>query len=200
MISIGNDNYLLSYYVSNNKIEHKIFKYTSYEGYRNIKTYEQSLNSFYKNDNSFISCFLFQDQFPICLYSNKKHDGTIYYLDLIGLNIAINYFNNITNKITINTESDDFIFIKAVYLSKDYGVFCYYPGNNYFECQVKKIVINLSTSFSISIADGFTDNDNSLVCDHNLYKFDLIKVDDDKYLVGCEYNSNQIKVVLNTVK
>ena len=35
LIGVGNDKYLLSYYLSNNKIAFKFFKYTSYEGYQN---------------------------------------------------------------------------------------------------------------------------------------------------------------------
>ena len=197
LISVGNDKYILSYYASNNKIEHKIFKYSSYEGFRYIKTYEQSLNAYHKTDNSFISCFLFQEQFPFCLYSKKDNDGNNY-LELIGLNIVINYFNDLTNFLNINTETNGILFNKAVYLSKDKVVFCY--NINDFECKVKKIEINFETrSFRISETNVLTENYNPLVCNHDLYKIDLIKVDDDKFLVGCEDSNNKIKVVLNTI-
>ena len=45
LINAGIDKYLLSYYKSNNKIEFKLFKYTSYEGYQSKGNYVHNLNN-----------------------------------------------------------------------------------------------------------------------------------------------------------
>ena len=201
LLSMGNDKYLLSYCMSDNKIAFKLFKYTSYEGYQSKGNSAYDLNN--RLNNYLVSCFLLYEQFPVCLYSEKSivAGGNKYSLNLIGLNLVFNFYDGIINpnKIDLDAdESNDFLFFKAIYFSDDYFAFCYYyEGNDQVFCDLRKIKIDfLSSQFRISILPPSSPSQQVIQpCSNDLYKFDLIKVDNDKILVCCE-NSDLQKINL----
>ena len=194
LLSMGNDKYLLSYCMSNNKIAFKLFKYASYEGYQSKGNIAYDLNSNRLN-NYLVSCFLLYEQFPVCLYSEKSiiAGENKYSLNLIALNLVFNLYDDIINPNNIiGEQSNNFLFFKAIYFSDDYFAFCYYyEGNDKVYCDLRKIIIDFSSSqFSISIIPSSSQQEIQ-PCSNDLYKFDLIKVDNDKIMVCCENSDHQ---------
>ena len=207
LIKIGTDKYLLSYFISLNKLENLVFKYTSYEGFEILKKFENS-----GNFNNFISCFLLYDQFPICYYSDirtitissqptDKHYQKIIALDTIfnrGTRIGdADYTDNSNNIVNY----DKIYFNKGIYLSDDYAIFCYMENNGNFKvtCDLRKLEIEFD-SFTISynsICTIYTNNECSYNA-NNLNNIDLIKVDDKRFLFACIKSDN--KPIIDLIK
>ena len=194
LIKLGNDKYLLSYIVKENKFENLVFKYTSYQGFVILKKFEKN-----ENVNNFISCFLLYEQFPICYYSNKITPAMISYQKIIALDTI---FNNNVNRYSelqfVENNGNDCYFNKAIYLSNDYAVFCYIvDNNNQIICYIRKIKIEFD-NFVISIEDTISININ-INYSTDLKIFDLIKVDDNKFLCGSIDNANKPILYLYTL-
>ena len=195
LINIGNDKYLLSYILTDNKFENKVFKYTSYEGYKSLGKFENSGNVY-----NCISCFLLYEQIPICLYLEKiittltgGVSSVSYCQQLIALDTIIDKNYAVTNIQTYKSNSDNVYYNKAIYLSNDYFVFCYMTADSGLNFDIRKLSIN--QYFSISI--DATRNHAIADCTSNINKIDLIKVDDDKFLIGCTNTNN--KPIINLI-
>ena len=199
LIKIGNDKYLLSYILTGNKFENKVFKYTSYEGYKSLGKFENSGNVY-----NCISCFLLYEQIPICFYLEKRTSLTggvssvTYYQNLIALDTIIDKNYAITNILEYMTSSYNIYYNKAIYLSNDYFVFCYVTDANDLYFEIRQLLIN--QYFIISIEPTTTTANHAIAdCTSNINKIDLIKVDDDKFLIGCTKINNKPIIKLITL-
>ena len=173
-IKVGNDKYLLSYFLAGNKFENLFFKYSSYGGFEIIKKFV-NIGTEYKY---YISCFLLYEQFPVCYYSEKGRDALnniICSQKIIALDIIFNNNDNRVSKTVFNSDYNDCFFTKAVYLSNDYAIFCYMDNNNHVYCDYAKLSINF-VNFEISIETTPTPT-HIFISDGwslNLNKIDLI--------------------------
>ena len=197
LIKIGNGKYLLSYILTGNKFENKVFKYISYDGYRLLGKFQNNGDVY-----NYISCFLLYEQIPICYYSEKRIVSTDVkcYQNIIALDIVFNNNYDRVSKYEFN-ENDNCLYNKAIYLSNDYAVFCYMvDDDNKLHYEIKKLTIEFH-HFQLGIdstpIDGYLEDCN---CQSNLNKIDLIKVEDYKFLIGCINIDNQkIYIKLITV-
>lgn len=197
LIKSGNDKYLLSYFLTENKFENLFFKYSSYGGFEILKKFENNGNGY----NYYISCFLLYEQFPVCYYSEKRDSSNNIkcFQNIIVLDVIFNNNYNRFSKIEFNSDYTNCFFIKAVYLSEDYAVFCYIVDNNIVYCSIIKLEINF-VNFDISfINSANTQICGNGLCSSNLNKIDLIKVDDNKFLFGCTSNENKPIIKIITV-
>ena len=198
LIKIGNDKYLLSYILTGNKFENKVFKYSSYQGgYRLLGKFQNNGDVY-----NYISCFLLYEQVPICYYSEKRitlPDTVKCYQKIIALDIVLNNNYNRVNIIEFN-ENNNCLYNKAVYLSDDYAVFCYMvDDDNTLYYVIKKLAIEFS-QFNLTIENSL-DIGSINNCNSNINKMDLIKVEDNKFLIGCVKmpDDDQIYIDLITV-
>ena len=198
LIKIGNDKYLLSYILTGNKFENKVFKYTSYEGYKFLGKFQNNGDVY-----NYISCFLLYEQIPICYYSEKRiqsgTDNVKCYQNIIALDVVFNN-NYDNNDIVYFYENDNCLYNKAIYLSNDYAVFCYMvDDDNKLHYDIRKLEIEFA-DFRLSIenpsGDGLLEDDCN--CHSNPNKIDLIKVEDNKFLIGCINRDNQ-KIYINLI-
>ena len=200
LIKVGNDKYLLSYFLTGNILHNKVFKYTSYEGYKILGTFTTDVKDYY-----YISCFLLYDQFPVCYYSKTmeiNNHGSIVnkcYENLIALDFILDNNYNRKRECTVSHELDNCYFNKAIYLSEDFAVLCHLKNDQKLYCYVKKIDIDLS-NFIISIEEtpSLTINEDQ-TCINNIFKIDLIKVSNKKFIIGYVNNNNNILIDLITI-
>ena len=201
LIKAGNDKYLLSYFLTINKFENIFFKYTSYEGFEILRKYENNISPYC---NSYISCFLLYEQFPVCFYSEKKSNDNKCHQNIIAFDVIFNNNNNRIAKKEFEVIFDNCYFLKAIYLSEDYAVFCYMANNEIdakkIYCDIRSLSIDFA-NFDISVTVANT-NKQHIISDFtsNLNTIDLIKIDEDKFLFGyIDDNTEQIKIKFITV-
>ena len=196
-IQVSNDKYLLSYFLTGNKYENLYFKYSSYEGFKMLKKFENNGSRY-----NYISCFLLYEQLPVCYYPEERQDSynnNKCFQTIISLDIIFNNNYNRISKIVFNSGFTNCFFTKAVYLSGDYAVFCYMVDGNIVYCDNIKLRVDFA-SFTISIDSTNSHIYTNVQCSFNLNKIDLIKVDDNKFLFGCVSNDNKPIIEIITVK
>ena len=203
LIKVANDKYFLSYFLKGNKIENKLFKYASYEGYSVIKTYEHNVVN---NGNNYISCFLLYGQIPVCYYTEKtittvSGSETIKYKQkIMAFDIVIDRTLSKISDAILSEDNDEPKFNKAIYLSNDYAVFCYIKATGELFYVVVKIEIDhydfFTFTISVSVPSGLSGSITN--CLNDAYKFDLIKIDEENFLIGCVKNDNN-KIIFDFV-
>ena len=192
LINTGIDKYVLSYIKNENCIESIWFKYTYYLGFQILRTFTNAIS----NIISGISCFLLYDQFPICFFSNKDTSTGKYKLNIMALDIVLTWkYPNIRCKIeqTSDSYTNKIIFTKAIYLSNDHAIFCYFEENQNFICDVIKLELEFE-SFTLTLSGGLSSKYENPNCKNDIDKIDVLKIAEDKFIVGC-VNSNYQPVI-----
>ena len=195
LINTRNDRYLLSYILIDTKFESIWFEYTYYEGFEILKTF--TINA---NIVSGMSCFLLYEQFPICFYATKENDNK-YHLNIIVYDIIfINgdlYHRSDRNIAEIGIINDKILFTKAIYLSKDHAVFCFMDDSSKLFCDIIKLTLNFET-LDITLSNSFRTNIfNQNNCLKDINKLDILKITEDKFIVGFVNNAN--KIIINLI-
>ena len=203
LIKVANDKYFLSYFLKGNKIENKLFKYASYEGYSVIKTYEHNVVN---NGNNYISCFLLYGQIPVCYYTEKTittisgSEIIKYKQKIMAFDIVVDRTLSKISYAVLSEDNDEPKFNKAIYLSNDYAVFCYIKATGELFYVVVKIEIDhydfFTFTISVSVPSGLSGSITN--CLNDAYKFDLIKIDEENFLIGCVKNDNN-KIIFDFV-
>ena len=199
LINVGIDKYLLSYIINENSFQNIWFKYTYYEGFESLRTF--TIDNV--NIISGMCCFLLHDQFPMCFYSTKETDTLTsniqYYLNIIALDVVLiwKYPDN-RHDIYKYSVSNNIIFTKAIYLSSDYAVLCYFEENQKLICDIKKLELNFE-SFDLTLTGGLTNKYENANCKNDIDKIDVLKIQEKKFIVGCVNSNNQPIIDIITI-
>ena len=190
LINVGIDKYLLSYIINENTFESIWFEYTYYEGFEILKTFTISNNNI--KIITGMSCFLLYDQFPICFYSTQDILTNQYSLDIEVYDTVFVrsylYGREKAGTQFLNGLSDIIYFTKAIYLSQDHAVFCYMETNE-LKCDVKQLSLNFET-LGLTLAGGLTPPYSNSDCKNDINKIDILKIDNEKFIVGYINNAN----------
>ena len=193
LINVGIDKYVLSYIKDETSFENIWFKYTYYTGFEILRTF--TIDNI--NVISGMSCFLLHDQFPMCFYSTKDSNtatSTInYHLNIIALDTVLTW--KYPNKRTYNYQISDIftnkiIFTKAIYLSGDHAVLCYFEDNQKLICDIKKLVLDFEL-FQLTLNGGLNTKYENSDCKNDIDKIDILKVEEQKFIVGCVKSNNE---------
>ena len=194
LINTGIDKYLLSYIVNETKFESLWFKYTYYEGLKILRS-PFIIETIDEKINTGMSCFLLYEQFPICFYSTKKtvSSSDEYHLYLIVFDIVFtNYYlynRGTQNKIQLGTNFGKIEFTKAVSLSNNYAIFCFIE-NSHLNCLIRELELDFE-SLTLSYVGGSNINDAIDNCEININQIDILKIGNNKCIIGCVDKTNR---------
>ena len=215
LINTGTDKYLLSYIINQYNFENIWFKYTAYEGFEILKTFNiiidgDNTDSIDTKITTGMSCFLLYEQFPICFYSTRKNTTTTtstststtikYSLNVVVMDIIFNsaFYDRFDSYIFTLVDNLDIIYYsKAIYLSNDYAVFCYMDQTKKLICLIKQLNLDFIT-LGLSSTD-FSSQYTKTGCNSDINEIDVIKIGEKKFLVGCVNSNNNPSIDLITV-
>ena len=215
LINTGTDKYLLSYIINQYNFENIWFKYTAYEGFEILKTFNiiidgDNTDSIDTKITTGMSCFLLYEQFPICFYSTRKNTTTTtstststtikYSLNVVVMDIIFNsaFYDRFDSYIFTLVDNLDIIYYsKAIYLSNDYAVFCYMDQTKKLICLIKQLNLDFIT-LGLSSTD-FSSQYTKTGCNSDINEIDVIKIGENKFLVGCVNSNNNPSIDLITV-
>ena len=200
LINAGIDKYVLSYIKNENCVESIWFKYTYYLGFEILRTFTNNI----LNIISGISCFLLYDQFPICFYSTKDITTTteVYKLNVMAFDIVLTWkYPEIRSKIEQISYSynNKITFTKAIYLSNDHAVFCFFEENQNLICDVIKLKLDFELFNQLTLSTGLTSKYENSNCKNDIDKIDVLKIAEDKFIVGCVNSDNQPIIDIITI-